>query len=131
MKKPLPYSALTRACLFGLLVVLAIPTTSSAAARSGLPPSFGKLCGHVTGAPWQFQGRRGTQYNVTGIAAACTTALKSVGGLTKQKPHSGALGTNTLVGPGGFQCAGSGIPLAHAGFCGSGGKHFVWAPLIP
>jgi len=119
-----------RVFLAVLFAATAVAAGASAATSGGLPPSFGKLCGHVQGAAWAFQGKTGTEYNVTGTPATCSTALKIVGGLTKQTPRSGALGANTLTGSRGFQCAGSGIPLAHAGFCGNGAKHFVWAPRV-
>lgn len=125
-----PLKHAPRVSLAVVFAALAVAITASTATSGGLPPSFGKLCGQVKGAAWAFQGKTGTQYNVTGVAAACSTALKIVGGLTKQTPHSGALGNHTLVGSNGFQCAGSGIPLAHAGFCGNGAKHFVWAPRL-
>lgn len=73
----------------------AVPCSASAAAATatgpigGLPPAFGRLCGHVPGASWHFHSHTGTQYNVTGVAAACAIALKSVGALTKQTPHAG------------------------------------------
>ena len=114
-----------------VFAVIGLATTASTATGAGLPPSFGKLCGQVKGAAWAFQGKTGTQYNVTGVPAACSAALKIVAGLTKQTPHPGSLGTNTLIGSQGFLCAGSGIPLAHAGFCGKGAMHFVWAPRLP
>ena len=122
----------TRLSLLLLLTVLAVATTASAAVSGGLPPSFGKLCGHVNGAAWKFQGQTGTQYNVTALPArSCAVAMKSVPALTKQKPHAGALGPQTLTGSNGYNCAGSGIKLAHAGFCGgSGGTKFFWAPRL-
>ncbi len=117
---------LTRVCAVSSLFVLAL---APAAHGAGLPPGLGKLCGHVGGASWKFQGQTGTQYNVTGSSSeACSVAMKSVGGLTKQTPHAGVVGRNTLKGSAGFSCAGSGIPLAHAGFCGKGTAHFFWAP---
>ena len=118
----------SRVSLAVMFVVIGIATTASVATGAGLPPSLGKLCGQVKGAAWAFQGKTGTQYNVTGAPGACSAALKIVAGLTKQRPHPGALGTNTLTGSQGFLCAGSGIPLAHAGFCGKGALHFLWAP---
>ena len=93
--------AITHAPLVSLAVVFAViglATTVSTATGAGLPPSFGKLCGQVKGASWAFQGKTGTQYNVTGVPASCSAALKMVAGLTKQSPHQGALGTNTLIG---------------------------------
>jgi hypothetical protein len=119
-----------RVSLAVVVAAIAVASTAPTAMSGGLPPSFGKLSGQVKGAAWSFQGKTGTQYNVTGIPAACSTALKIVAGLTRQTPHSGALGINTLVGSNGLQCAGSGIPLAHAGLCGSGAKHFVWPPRL-
>jgi hypothetical protein len=119
------------------LALLALATSSvmaaaaSSAVVGGLPPSLGKLCGHVTGASWRFEGQAGTQYNVIGQpAASCSIAMKSVAGLTMQTPHAGTVGAQTLAAPSGFRCAGSGIPLAHAGFCGRGAMHFMWAPKV-
>lgn len=116
--------------LFALLAIASSAATATATS-GGLPPALGKPCGHASGAGWHFHGQTGTEYNVTGLpAAVCAIALKSVEALTKQTPKSGALGAQTLVGPYGFRCAGSGIKLAHAGFCGNGGKHFLWAPRL-
>jgi hypothetical protein len=113
--------------LFATLVV----TTTAFSATHGLPPAFGKLCGHVSGASWTFQGQTGIRYNVVALpTGSCAVAMKSVTALSKQKPHAGAVGSQTLSGPKGFQCAGSGIKLAHAGFCGSGHAKFMWAPQV-
>lgn len=118
-----------RSLLLPLAVGMLVAGTASSAVGAGIPASFGHLCGHVSGASWKFSGQAGTQYNVIALpASSCSVAMKSVAGLTKQKPRSGALGPQTLVGPGGYRCAGSGIPLAHAGFCGRGAAHFDWAP---
>jgi hypothetical protein len=115
--------------LLMLLIGLVVASTSSPAVGAGLPPSFGKLCGHVSGAAWKYSGQAGTEYNVTARpASSCRVAMRSVGGLTKQKPHSGALGPQTLTGPSGYRCAGAGALRAHAGFCGRGASHFMWAP---
>ena len=111
--------------LFATLVV----TTTALSAGSGLPPAFGKLCGHVGGAPWKFQGQTGIQYNVVALpTGSCAIAMRSVAALSKQKPHAGAIGSQTLSGPKGFRCASSGIKLAHAGSCGSSRAKFMWAP---
>ena len=120
----------TRLSLLMLFAALAVATTASAAVSGGVLP--GKLCGSVSGAAWKFQGQTGTRYNVTALpAGSCRVGMKSVGALTKQQPRAGALGSQTLSGPGGFRCAGSGIPLAHAGFCGgSKGVKFFWAPRL-
>jgi hypothetical protein len=96
-----------------------------------IPPSFGKLCGHVSGASWKFQGQTGNQYGVVALpTASCAVAMKAVRALSNQTPHTGALGPQTLSGPNGFRCAGSGIKLAHAGFCGSTHAKFMWAPQL-
>jgi hypothetical protein len=111
------------------LVAVSVGATTASSAVGGLPPSMGTLCGQVTGASWKFQGQTGTTYNVVGQpAGSCGVAMKSVAALTRQKPRSGAVGAQTLTAPSGFRCAGSGIPLAHAGFCGRGAMHFTWAP---
>jgi hypothetical protein len=113
------------------LVAVSVGATTASSAVGGLPPSLGTLCGHVTGASWKFQGQTGTEYNVVGQpAGSCGVAMKSVTALTRQKPRSGAIGAQTLTAPSGFRCAGSGIPLAHAGFCGRGATHFTWAPQL-
>jgi hypothetical protein len=118
-------------CLSLLTLAALVVATTASSAVSGLPPSLGKLCGHVEGAAWKFQGQTGTQYNVVGLpAGSCGVAMKSVTALTKQKPRSGASGSQTLIGQNGYRCAGSGIPLAHAGFCGRGAAHFTWAPQL-
>ena len=115
--------------LLMLAVGMLITGTASSAVGAGVPASLGHLCGHVSGASWKFSGQTGTQYNVIALpVASCSVAMKAVAGLTKQKPRSGALGPQTLTGPSGYRCAGSGIPLAHAGFCGRGAAHFDWAP---
>lgn len=121
-----------RLSLLMLLTALVAATAASARVGGGFPPSLGKLCGHVGGAAWRFQGQSGTQYNVTALPArSCAAAMRSVRALTKQKPRAGALGGQTLAGPSGFRCAGSGIKLAHAGFCGgSNGSKFFWAPRL-
>ena len=133
MNKTPHFKHAPRIPLLVLFAMLAIASSASTAAATsgGLPPAFGTPCGHASGASWQFHGQTGTQYNVAGLPrAVCAIALKSVGQLTKQRPHSGALGAQTLVGPNGFRCASSGINLAHAGFCGNGAKHFLWAPRL-
>ena len=56
--------------------------------------------------------------------------MKMVGALTKQNPHAGALGSQTLSAAGGYSCAGLSISFAHAGTCGRGTAHFSWAPLL-
>jgi hypothetical protein len=113
------------------LVAVSVGATTASSAVGGLPPSMGTLCGQVTGASWKFQGQTGTEYNVVGQpAGSCGVAMKSVTALTRQKPRSGAIGAQTLTAPSGFRCAGSGIPLAHAGFCGRGATHFTWAPQL-
>jgi hypothetical protein len=114
-----------------LFAVLAVVSTASAGVSGGLPP--GKLCGSVSGATWKYQGQSGTQYNVSALPpGSCGAAMKSVSALTKQKPHTGALGPRTLAGPSGFRCVGSGIiSPASAGFCGgSNGAKFFWAPRL-
>jgi hypothetical protein len=119
-------------CLLLPMLFAAAPLASTASsASSGLPPAFGKPCGHVAGANWKFQGQTGTQYTVVGRpAGSCGVAMKMVGALTNQKPHAGAIGAQTLSAPGGYRCATSGVPLAHAGFCARGTAHFIWAPLL-
>jgi hypothetical protein len=117
--------------LFTLAVGMLVTGTAASALGAGLPASLGHLCGHVSGAPWKFSGQTGTQYNVIALPpTSCGVAMKSVAALTKQNPRSSALGPQTLIGPGGYRCAGSGIPLAHAGFCGRGAAHFDWAPRV-
>jgi hypothetical protein len=114
-----------------LSVGVLVAGAAASALGAGLPASLGHLCGHVSGAPWRFSGQTGTQYNVIASpAASCAVAIKAVTGLTKQTPRSGAVGAQTLTGPSGYRCAGSGIPLAHAGFCGRGAAHFNWAPRL-
>jgi hypothetical protein len=115
--------------LFGALV---FKTTSAAAVSGGFPPQLGKLCGSVNGASWRFNGQTGTHYNVIAkTAAMCTAGMKSVSALTKQKPHAGAFGPNTLTGPRGFHCILTLAP-AHSGYCGSTGPNsvFYWAPQL-
>jgi hypothetical protein len=126
-----PLRHMTGLSLLVLLATLGAATATASAATTAFPPSLGKLCGHVTGASWKFQGQTGTQYGVVAqTTASCTIAMKSVSGLSRQKPHTGALGPQTLSGPTGFRCAGSGIKLAHAGFCGSNHAKFLWAPQL-
>jgi len=110
--------------LFAALVVAA---TASAAVSGNMP---GKLCGSVSGATWKFQGQSGTRYNVSALPSrSCAVAMKSVGALTKQKPHACALGPHTLAAPSGFRCMIS-LPPAHAGFCGNKGAEFFWGPRL-
>jgi hypothetical protein len=117
--------------LLALAAASVLATAASSAVTGGLPPSLGTLCGHVAGASWKFEGQAGSQYNVIGQpAASCSVAMKSVAGLTRQTPHAGTGGAQTLSAPSGFRCAGSGIPFAHAGFCGAGAMHFMWAPKV-
>ena len=117
--------------LLALAVGALVASSAMTALGAGLPASLGHLCGHVSGASWKFSGQTGTQYNVVALpTASCGAAMKAVSGLTKQTPRSGALGAQTLTGPGGYRCAGAGIPLAHAGFCGRGAAHFTWAPRL-
>jgi hypothetical protein len=112
-----------------LLIGLIVASAAAPAVGAGLPPAFGKLCGHVSGAAWKYSGQSGTEYNVTARpASSCRIAMRSVSGLTKQKPHFGALGAQTLVGPRGYRCSGAGALHAHGGFCGHGASHFMWAP---
>lgn len=121
----------THISLLILFAALAVVSTASAGVGAGLPP--GKLCGSVSGATWKFQGQTGVQYNVSALPArSCAAAMKSVGALTKQNPHTGVLGPHTLSGPTGFRCVGSGIVgPASAGFCGgSNGARFFWAPRL-
>jgi hypothetical protein len=121
---------LTYVSLLMLLAMFTLPTGALSAA-GGLPPSFGKLCGHVNGATWKFEGQSGTRYGVVARpTASCAVALRSVSALSNQKPHAGKLGSQTLNGPTGYDCAGSGIKLAHAGFCGSKNARFIWAPAL-
>jgi hypothetical protein len=130
MKRTHSFRRLTCLALLMSFAAFVVATAGSAAVR-GLPPSLGKACGHVKGASWKFEGQTGSEYNVVGMpAGSCAVAMKSVGALTRQKAHAGAFGANTLSGPNGFNCAGSGIPLAHAGFCGKGPAHFTWAPQV-
>ncbi len=114
--------------ILGLLFAVAVISPISAAGSGGPPPAFGELCGHVHGATWHYKGQTGTRYNVTGTPGACKTALKSVGALTKRHRHNGALGAGTITGPRGYLCADTGVKRAHAGTCGNGKKHFLWAP---
>jgi hypothetical protein len=118
-----------RLSLLVLLIGLIVASASATAVGAGLPPAFGKLCGHVSGAAWNYSGQSGMEYNVTAIpASSCRTAMRSVSGLTRQTPHFGALGAQTLNGPRGYRCAGAGALRAHGGFCGHGASHFMWAP---
>jgi hypothetical protein len=124
---------MTRTVSFVLLAIpaaLAVAGGASAAGppTHGMPP--GRLCGSVSGAPWTFQGQRGTHYNVTASSSAvCSSALKSVSALTRQKPHQGVLGARTLTGPGAFKCMNTGV--GNAGFCGDNGSaRFFWAPRL-
>lgn len=131
MSKALNPNHATRLPVLVLLAALAVASTAAGTASGGLPPAFGKLCGHVSGATWHYKGHTGTQYNVTGLpSSACAVGLKSVSALTRQTPHAGALGAQTLTGPSGFACAGLSTKPAHAGTCASGGKHFLWAPRL-
>jgi hypothetical protein len=128
MKRTTNFAHMTQLALLVLVVALAVAGAASAAVGGGLP---GKLCGSVGGAPWNFQGQHGTRYNVSALpAGACATALKAVGRLTRQTPRAGALGGNTLSGPTGFRCAGSGIKASNAGFCGGRAAKFLWAPRL-
>lgn len=112
-----------------LLVGLVFAGASVPAVGAGLPPAFGKLCGHVPGAAWRYQGQSGREYNVTAKpASSCRIAMRSVSGLTKQRAHFGLLGAQTLSGPKGYRCAGAGSLRAHGGFCAHGASHFMWAP---
>lgn len=112
-----------------LLIELVFLAASVPAVGAGLPPAFGKLCGHVRGAAWKYQGQSGREYNVTAKpASSCRIAMRSVSGLTKQTSHFGPLGAQTLSGPKGYRCAGAGSLRAHGGFCGRGASHFLWAP---
>lgn len=129
-RTPTP-STTKRLSLLILFAALAIASTASAGVVGGFP--LGKLCGSVSGASWKYQGRQGTRYNVSALPAkSCGAALRSVGALTRQKPHAGVLGPHTLVGPAGFRCVGTGIVApASAGFCGGGnGAKFLWAPRL-
>ena len=120
----------SRLALVILVVALAAVSTASARVSGAYP---GKLCGSVSGAAWKFEGQHGTRYNVTALPAkSCGAAMKAVSALTRQKPHTGALGPHTLAGPSGFRCMGSGIVVpASAGFCGgSSGAKFFWAPRL-
>ncbi len=119
--------------LVAVLSVLALASPAWARTGGALPPAFGKLCGKVSGGAWHYKGQSGTQYNVTATSGVCGVALNSVGALTKQTPHAGAIGPNTLAGPKGFSCAGTGttslgLKPAQSGTCGDGAKHFLWAP---
>jgi hypothetical protein len=130
MKRTRWFSRLT-CLLLPMLFAAALLASTASSTTHALPPAFGKLCGHVAGASWKFHGQTGTQYNVVGLpAGSCGVAMKMVGALTKQKPHAGALGSQTLSAPGGYSCAGSGKAFAHAGTCGRGTAHFSWAPLL-
>jgi hypothetical protein len=120
-----------RLSLVILFAALAVASTASARGTGGFP--LGKLCGSVSGATWKYQGQQGNRYNVAALSTkSCASALKAVGALTRQKPHSGALGPRTLKGPSGFQCVASGIiSPSSAGFCGgSNGARFFWAPRV-
>jgi hypothetical protein len=120
-----------RLSLLMLFAALAVVSTASASVSGGLPP--GHLCGSVAGGSWKYQGQTGTQYNVSALPVrSCAAAMKSVRALTKQKPHTGALGPHSLTGPSGFRCLGTGIVgPASAGFCGgSNGAKFFWAPRL-
>ena len=131
MNTPQKINHVKHLSLLIVFAALAVVSTASAGVSGGLPP--GKLCGSVSGATWKFQGQSGTQYNVSALpAGSCAAAMKSVSRLTKQKPHTGALGPHTLAGPSGFRCVGSGIITpASAGFCGgSNGARFFWAPRL-
>jgi hypothetical protein len=131
MNGTLKFSHAKRLSLLILFSALAVVSTASAGVTGGVPP--GKLCGSVSGATWKYQGQQGTRYNVTALPAkSCAAALKSVGALTKQKPHTGVLGPHTLTGPSGFRCVASGIITpASAGFCGgTNGARFFWAPRL-
>jgi hypothetical protein len=119
--------------LLVLFAALALASTASAATSSEEFFMPGKLCGHVSGASWKFQGQSGTQYNVSAMPArSCAVAMKSVSALTKQKPRASGFITHALAGPSGFHCAGSGIVNpASAGFCGGkNGASFYWAPRL-
>jgi len=130
MKRTRWFTRLT-CLLLPILFAAALLASTAWSTSPGVPPAFGKLCGHVSGASWKFQGQTGTQYSVVARpAGTCGVALKLVGALTRQKPHAGAIGSQTLSAPGGYSCAGSGIPLAHAGFCARGTAHIIWAPLL-
>ena len=114
-----------------LLAALSVVSTASARVNDGVPP--GTLCGSVSGATWKYQGQTGTRYNVSALSSKlCAAAMKAVGALTKQTPHTGVLGPRTLGGPSGFRCMGSGIVSpASAGFCGgTNGARFLWAPRL-
>jgi hypothetical protein len=116
--------------LLSLVVALAVVGAASAAS-SVLPPKLGKICGSVKGASWRFGGQTGTDYSVIAkTPAMCTAGMKFTAGLTKQRPHAGVFGANTLTGPRGFQCLLT-LPPAHAGYCGSTGNSvFYWAPRV-
>jgi hypothetical protein len=115
--------------LLALFTALGVATTASAVGN-GLPPGFGKVCGHVNGAKWKFQGQTSTRYSVIGKGGTCTLAMKVVPALTKQKPHSGKLGPHTLNGPRGYDCYALST-TAHAGSCvHSKAKGFSWAPQL-
>jgi hypothetical protein len=120
--------------LLSLVVALGVVATATATAAisGGIPPQLGKICGSVKGASWRFEGQTGTHYSVVAkTSAMCTAGMKFVGGLTKQKPHRGAFGPNTLTGPRGFQCILT-LQPAHAGYCGTTGPNsaFYWAPRL-
>lgn len=128
-----------RAVLVGLAIalLLSVATTllPTAAKAAGSPPGLGKPCGSVSGAPWTYKGKSGDQYNAFGSSAtACAAAIKSLPGLTRQRPRAGVVGAHTVIGPSGFNCAATGLvvgmrPAAAAGFCGSkAGAHFLWSP---
>jgi hypothetical protein len=118
--------------LLSFLAALTVVGTASATISGGIPPQLGKVCGSVNGASWKFNGKTGTQYNVIAkTAAMCAAGMKSVSALTKQTPHAGAFGPQTLTGPRGFRCILTLAP-AHSGYCGSTGSHsvFYWAPRL-
>lgn len=114
-----------------LCAALVVATTASAVS-SGLPPAFGKTCGQVKGASWTYAGQTGIQYNVVGRGGTCTLAMKVVSALTKQKPHAGIVGPNTLNPPRGYKCSGTPpILRMHGGGCAiSAAKGFSWAPRL-
>lgn len=121
--------------LVAVFSALALAGPAPARTGSGLPPAFGKLCGQVSGKTWHYKGQRGAKYNVTATSGACRIAMKSVRALTKQTPHAGAIGPNTLAGPRGYRCVGTGtasrgLKPAQSGTCASGGKHLQWAPRL-
>ena len=130
MSRTRSFRNLTCISLLTLFAALAAAAAASSAINTRIPAALGKVCGHVNGAGWKFQGQTGIRHSVVGQGGSCRDAMKLVAGLTKQTPHTGALGRQTLIGYSGYQCAGSGIPLAHAGSCGRGAAHFIWAPQL-